>query len=101
MSWSRRRFLLPSLRKPLRGVDHEDALAGVGVVLVQHDDAGGDAGAVKQVRRQADDALDVARADDLAADGGLGPAAEEDAVRQDTAPLPVLFREARMCSRNA
>ena len=29
MSWARRRFLLPSLMKPLRGIDHEDALAGV------------------------------------------------------------------------
>ena len=73
----------------------------MGVVLVEHDDAGGDAGAVKEVGRQADDALDGAPADDLAADGRLGPAPEEDAVRENHAPLPVLFRQARMCSRNA
>ena len=75
--------MLPSLMKPLRGVDHEDALAGVGVFLVEHDDAGGNAGAVKEVGRQADDALDVAAPDDLAADGRLGAAPEEDAVRKN------------------
>jgi len=31
------------------GVDHEDAFAGVGVFLVDDDDAGGDAGAVEEV----------------------------------------------------
>ena len=39
------------------GVDHEHALARGGVLFVEHQDAGGDAGAVEQVRRQADDAL--------------------------------------------
>jgi len=44
----------------LGGVDHEDALAGWRVFLVQHQDARGDAGAVEQVGRQADDAFQVA-----------------------------------------
>ena len=83
MSWARRRFLGPSFMKPRAGVDHEDALAGVGVFLVDDDDAGGDAGAVEQVGGQADDALDVALADQVAADVGLGIAAEQHAVRQD------------------
>ena len=65
------------------GVDHEDALAGVGVLLVDDDDAGGDAGAVKQVGGQADDALDVALADEIAANVGLGIAAKQNAVRQN------------------
>ena len=65
------------------GVDHEDALAGVGVLLVDDDDAGGDAGAVEEVGGQADDALDVALADEVAADVGLGVAAEQHAVRQN------------------
>jgi hypothetical protein len=48
------------LDEALGGVDHEDALAGGGVLLVEHDDAGGDAGAVEEVGRQADDALEDA-----------------------------------------
>ena len=75
--------LVAVLDEALGGVDHEDALAGGGVLLVEHDDAGGDAGAVKEVRGQADDALEVAGADELLADDGLGIAAEEHAVRQD------------------
>ena len=51
------------LHEAAAGVDHEDALAGVGVLLVDDDDAGGDAGAIEQVGRQADDALDVSLAD--------------------------------------
>ena len=64
----------------LGGIDHEDALAGGGVFLVEHEDAGRDARAVEQIRRQADDALDVAAPDDLAADGRFRAAPEEDAV---------------------
>ena len=87
MSCSRRRFFGPSLRKPLRGVDHEDALAGGGALLVEHDDAGRDAGAVEEVRGQADDALDVAALDEVAPDDGLGIAAEEHAVGEDAGAL--------------
>ena len=39
------------LHEAAAGVDHEDALAGLGVLLVDDDDAGGDAGAVEEVRR--------------------------------------------------
>ena len=75
------------LHEAAAGVDHEDALAGVGVLLVDDDDAGGDAGAVEEVRGQADDALDVALADERAADVGLGIAPEQHAVRQDARAL--------------
>ena len=83
MSCSRRRFFGPSFDEALGGVDHEDALAGGGVLLVEHDDAGRNAGAVKEIRGQADDALEVAGADELLADHGLGIAAEEHAMRQN------------------
>src|ERR1035438_6476852 len=56
---------------------------GVGVFLVDDYYAGGDAGAIKEVGRQADDALDIALADKGSADVGLGVAAEEDAVREN------------------
>ena len=75
--------LVAVLDEAFGGVDHEDALAGGGVLLVEHDDAGGDAGAVEEIGGQADDALDVAPADDVAADVGLGIAAEQHAVRQN------------------
>ena len=54
-----------------------------GVLLVEHEDAGGDAGAVKEIGGQADDALEIAGANKLLADDGLGIAAEEHAVRQN------------------
>ncbi len=51
----------------LAGVDHEDAGADSHALgserLVDDDDAGRDAGAIKQVGRQANDGLDVALAD--------------------------------------
>ena len=53
------------------------------MLLVEHDDAGGDAGAVEEIRGQADDALDDAALDEVAADDGLGIAPEQHAVRQD------------------
>src|SRR5262245_31791404 len=69
------------------GVDHEDALARVGVLLVDDNDTGGDAGAVEEVGGQADDALDVALADEVTTDVGHGIAPEEYAVRQDAGPF--------------
>src|SRR5437899_41957 len=71
------------LQEAPAGIDHEDALAGVGIFLVDDDDAGGDTGAVEEVGGQTDDALDVALADEGAADIGLGIATEEDAVGQN------------------
>ncbi len=59
--------LVAILHKALAGIDHEDAFARAGVFLVQHNDAGGDAGAKKQVGRQRDDALDISLIDDIAA----------------------------------
>ena len=75
--------LVAVLDEPLGGVDHEHALAGGGVLLVEHHDAGGDAGAVEEVGGQADDALEIAGANELLADRGLGIAAEENAMGQD------------------
>ena len=75
--------LVAVLDEALGGIDHEDALAGGGVFLVEHQDAGRDAGAVKEVGRQADDPLEVAGADELPADDGLGIAPEEHAVGQN------------------
>ena len=70
MSCSRRRFLLPSLMKPLEASIMNMPLRGRGILLVEHQDAGGDAGAEKEVGRQADDALEIARANELPADDG-------------------------------
>ena len=66
--------LVAVLHEASTRVDHEDAASGVGVLLVEHQDAGRDAGAVEEVRGQADDALDEALADEVAADVGLGVA---------------------------
>jgi hypothetical protein len=64
-------------------VDHENALTSMSILLVDDDDAGGDASAIEEVDGQADDAFDVAFANECAADGGLGIAPKEDAVRQN------------------
>jgi hypothetical protein len=61
-------ILVPVFDETLGGVDHENALAVGGVFLVQHDDAGRDAGPVEEVGRETDDALDVTTSDDVPAD---------------------------------
>ena len=76
------------------GVDHEDALASVGILLVDHHDAGRNAGAVKQVGRQTNDALDVSLADQVAPDVGLGTASKQHAVRQDARAFAGAFERA-------
>jgi hypothetical protein len=35
----------------IRGIDHEDAIARMGVFFVEHEDTGGDAITIKEVRR--------------------------------------------------
>jgi hypothetical protein len=74
------------------GVDHEYAPAGVSVLFVDDNDAGGDAGTVKQVRGQSDDALDVAPANQCSADVGLSVAPEQHAVRQDAGAVAGAFQ---------
>src|SRR5208337_3745969 len=51
--------------------------------LVQNDDAGGDTGAVKEIGRKPDDALDVAATDDLTSDGSLCAASKQHPVRKN------------------
>ena len=75
------------LAEALAGIDHEDAFAGLGVLLVDDDDAGGDAGAVEEVGGQADDALDDAALDEISADDGLGISPEQHAVGKDAGSL--------------
>lgn len=53
--------LRPVLLEALGGINHEDTFAGGGIFFVEHDDAGRDAGAVKEIGGQADDGLEVAR----------------------------------------
>jgi hypothetical protein len=76
----------------LAGVDHENALAVLRVFLVDDDDARRDAGAVKQVGGQADDALDQPLADEGCADGGFDIAAEQHAVRQNARAFATAFQ---------
>ena len=75
--------LVAVLDEALAGIDHEDAFAPRRAGLVQHDDAGGNAGAVEQVGRQADDAFDIALLDDAGADVRLRATSEQHAVRQN------------------
>jgi len=79
--------LVAVLDEALAGVNHENTFAGGGVFLVEHNDAGGNAGAVEQVGRQADDAFDLTAADDFAADVGFRVAAKQDTVRENDRPF--------------
>ncbi len=74
--------LIPHLFKALAGIDEQDVVR-VLAAFFQHEDAGGNAGAVKDVRWQADDGVEVvAGVDEVAADVLLGPATEQHAMRQ-------------------
>ena len=64
------------LHEATTGVDHEDALARLGILLVDNHDASGDTRAVKEVGGQADDAPDVALAHKTTAYIRLGVAPE-------------------------
>ncbi len=75
--------LIAVLDEPFGGVDEEDAFAGGGVLFVQHDDAGGDAGAVEEVGWKADDCFDQAAGEQVLADDGLRVAAKKDAMRKN------------------
>lgn len=75
--------LVAVLDEALGGVDHENALAGGGVLLIEDEDAGGNAGAVEEVGGQADDALEDSGADEVSPNDGLGIASEKDSVRKD------------------
>ena len=80
------------------GVDHEDALARLRILLVDDHDAGGDARAIKQIGWQTDDALDVALAHERAADVGFGIAAEEHAMRQDARAFARALERCARCA---
>ena len=71
------------LDEPFGGVDEEDAFAGGGVLFVQHDDAGGNAGPVEEVGWKADDRFDHAAGEQVLADDGLRVAAKEDPMREN------------------
>ena len=91
----RAKTVLVSVLKVARaGVDHEDAFSGVGVFLVDDDDAGGNAGSVEEVCWQADDALDLALADECTANVGFRIASEQDTVRQNASAFAGGFERA-------
>ena len=71
------------LDETLAGIHQEDPLAAAGRALVDHQDAGGDAGAIEEVGRQAYDPLDQTPLDQVLADLGFGVAAEQHAMGKD------------------
>lgn len=75
--------LVAVLGEAAGGVDHEHRALGAGPGFVEHDDRGGNAGAIEEIGGQADDRLNVAALEDLLAQFGFLVAPEEDAMRQD------------------
>jgi len=79
------------LQETRAGVDHEDPLAGVRVFFVDDDDAGWDAGSVKEVGGQTDDSVDrPLRTRARRMSTSALPRKRTPCVRMQ-APLPVLF----------
>ena len=83
MSSSLRAVLVAVLHESVLGIDEEDTLTVVGITLVENEDAGWYARAVKEVGWQADDALQVVTLHDVAAYDVFGISTEEHAMRQD------------------
>ena len=78
--------LSPALAVVAVGVDEQHPappLRRFGALGPQDQNGGGDAGAVEQVRAQADDGVEQVVVDDAAADLALGAAAEQHAVGHD------------------
>ena len=73
------------------GVDHEDAFATGRLFLVQHDDAGRNAGSVEQVGRQPDNSFDITFFNQISANFGFGIAAKQYAMRQNARALADTF----------
>jgi len=71
------------------GVDEDDVLAVLGARLVHDQNAGRDAGSVEEAGGQADDRLEPAALDEVAARVPLGAAAEEHTVGHDGGHLAV------------
>ena len=68
-------------------IDDEDSLAVISIFLVQHDDTGGYTGSIEQVRRQANDPLDIAALNKVLPDLRLGITAKQHTVGQDDSAL--------------
>ena len=75
----------------LAGIDDKDGFAAGSILFINHYDAGGDAGAVEEIGRQANDAFDVAAFDDILANLGLGIASEKNSMGQDDGSLAGTF----------
>ena len=65
------------------GVDEEHVVTLLGAILVQHQDAGRDTGAVEQVAGQADDGFKITPVDEILARLALFAAPEQHAMRHD------------------
>lgn len=76
------------LHETLGRVDHENTLTGSSVFLVDNDNAGRNTGAIEQVRRQADDPLDLPLADQFPPDARLGIAPKLNADRAAARRVP-------------
>ena len=85
------------------GVDEQHLTLPLGEArpsAAQHQDAGWDAGAVEQVRGQADDSLQPVVLDDALADMPSAPPRNSTPCGMTVAPMPSGFRTARMCWTN-
>ena len=82
-------ILVAVLNVPTAGINHKDALSVCSAFFINHEHAGGYAGAVKQICRKADDALNPMLLDNSLSDGGFCVPTEEDSMRQNNRSLTI------------
>ena len=82
-------ILVAVLNVPTTGINHKDALSVCSTLFIDHKHAGSYAGAVKQVCRKADDALNPMFLDNSLSDGSFCVSTEEDSMRQNNRSLAV------------
>ena len=80
-----------TLYEVLGSVDEQNVVGFL--TLLEDENAHGDTGGIKQVRRQADDGVDVAVLEQLGANAFFRSATEKDAVRQDDGHHSFVFEE--------
>ena len=84
----------PVLHKPFTCIDHEHSFSVACIFLVNHNQAGRNTGAVKQVGRQTNDAFNVSFANQVLAYLRFGISTKQDSMGEDNRCLALTFQRA-------
>ena len=82
-------ILVAVLNVPTAGINHKDALSVCSSFFINHEHAGGYAGAVKQVCRKADNALDPVLLYNCFSNSRFGISTEQNTMRENNRSLAI------------